>query len=555
VWDDASSVLIHQDVQDPARVAELFKKDQHAYGRGQGNFYRPLVSLSFMIDYALAGGEAQSVSPFLFHVANLFWHALAAVLLMVLLQQLGAAVPVAAAVATVYAVHPLHTEAVTYISGRADSMAAAFMFAALALALWKPYGGPKWTVAVVASGVLFAAALLSKESALIYTPLLVLCAMASPDGKKGVVERIRVRLVPIGLGVVVTVVYALLRSSVLSFGSDSAPRTISFAERMGEVFGAFAIYLKLVFVPTGLHMERVLDDQPLWQVVAGIVLLAAVLGGAVVAARAGRRRIAGGLGWFVLTWLPISGIFPLNAPMAEHWLYVPLAGLLWAFGEVVWLFARRGVPARVATVAVAVIVLVFIAMSVDRNRDWQDNESIYTATLKYNPDTIRVNYNLAVTYEDIVGNPAGAQRHFRRVVDLYQAKREAEGTPEGVFWADELDARLSLGRLYLADADFARAQNQFTSLMNDAVAVGSNDIAGKALMGIAICNIAFGQSAQSYNIIDQIAKNNQLESASIYFRRTYAENRRISDQLQAILMRVAATRQAEETGAQPDVQG
>lgn len=46
VWDDVSSVLLHKHVQTPSSVFQLFLEDQHAFGRGQGNFYRPLVSLS-----------------------------------------------------------------------------------------------------------------------------------------------------------------------------------------------------------------------------------------------------------------------------------------------------------------------------------------------------------------------------------------------------------------------------------------------------------------------------------------------------------------------------
>ena len=53
VWDDASSVLLHKHVRDPGKFFQLFREDQHAFGRGEGNFYRPLVSVSFMADYWL----------------------------------------------------------------------------------------------------------------------------------------------------------------------------------------------------------------------------------------------------------------------------------------------------------------------------------------------------------------------------------------------------------------------------------------------------------------------------------------------------------------------
>lgn len=428
-------------------------------------------------------------------------------------------------------------------------MAAACIFAALSFALWKPTGQLR-VIAYAASGLCFAAALLCKESALIYTPLLVLCAASAPgDDAQGIGGRLRVHSIPIGVGVVITGAYAVLRSTVLSFGSDSSSRGLSFVEHMGEVFGAFAVYMKLAVLPTGLHMERVLDAQPLWQVLAGMLLLALVCGAALMAARAGRRRIAGGLGWFLLTWLPISGIFPLNAPMAEHWLYVPIAGLLWAAAEVVWPYISRRGMVRVAGAAVAVVVIALTAVSVDRNRDWRDNQTIYAATLEENPDTIRVNYNLAVTYEDIVDNPIGAQRHFKRVLELYEDKRAAEGTPEDAVWADELDARLSLGRLFLDEALFGSALGHFVSLTQDASKANAGDVAARAAMGLAIAYVATGQIPQGIDLVQRIAQTNQLQSASAYYRRTFAGNQRVSDEMQSIVVRVTAMQQAQQAGS------
>ena len=55
VWDDASSILLHEHVRDPAKFGQLFREDQHPFGRGQGNFYRPLLASSFMVDCVVAG--------------------------------------------------------------------------------------------------------------------------------------------------------------------------------------------------------------------------------------------------------------------------------------------------------------------------------------------------------------------------------------------------------------------------------------------------------------------------------------------------------------------
>ena len=63
VWDDASSVLLHQHVQDPSKLFQLFQEDQHAFGRGDGNFYRPLLSVTFMLDFLLSYDSAADANP------------------------------------------------------------------------------------------------------------------------------------------------------------------------------------------------------------------------------------------------------------------------------------------------------------------------------------------------------------------------------------------------------------------------------------------------------------------------------------------------------------
>ncbi|MCH7909056.1 MAG: hypothetical protein IIB38_05500, partial [Candidatus Hydrogenedentes bacterium] len=116
VWDDASSILLHENVQDTSRFFQLFGQDQHAFAGGQGNFYRPLVSASFMLDYALSHPKSSPTGPpsssvpepgtFFFHLSSVSWHVLAAVFLFLLMNALGAPRLVCAVCPLVYVVHP-----------------------------------------------------------------------------------------------------------------------------------------------------------------------------------------------------------------------------------------------------------------------------------------------------------------------------------------------------------------------------------------------------------------------------------------------------------------
>ena len=113
VWDDASSVLLHKHVQDPSKIGQLFREDLHAFGRGQGNFYRPMLAVSFMADYARAfdgrieGGVPQP-AVFPFHLTNTILHVGAALWLFVLLVRAGAPRFVCWAASALWVVHPLH---------------------------------------------------------------------------------------------------------------------------------------------------------------------------------------------------------------------------------------------------------------------------------------------------------------------------------------------------------------------------------------------------------------------------------------------------------------
>lgn len=494
VWDDASSVLLHKHVQDPGKILQLFREDQHAFGRGQGNFYRPLLSVSFMADYALsrpAPGEDPGV--FLFHLSSLFWHTAAALFLFFLLARLSAPRYVQVAVPLLFVVHPLHTEAVAYISGRGDPMSAAFMFAALVFALWQ--SSPRTRVAGVAlSGLCFTAGLLSKESAFILPALLALFAVVRPRiGVKPAYDRPWTAL---AVSCVLLAVYAGLRFTVLDFGSDTTPRDITYAARLVEVLQAFALYIRLVFIPTGLHMERVLTDAPVWLAGVGAVLLVAVIGAMVWALRTGRRRVALGFGWFLLTWLPISGLFPLNAPMAEHWMYVPLAGLLWALTEIACgLTGGRRTATGLGLAATYAVCVVFLGFTVARNRDWRSNEALFRATLEENPGSIRTHFNLAVAYEDLLDNPPGARRHFEQVLDLYRRRKAASGDEkqQRMFYIDELEAHLSLGMLYLEDEIYDAAAQHFSVLLSIQPSEQNRGLVAEAALGLGRCYTAIGR--------------------------------------------------------------
>ena len=490
VWDDVSSVLLHKHVQDPATMGQLFRENQHAFsGREGGRFYRPLVSLSFMADFAMAyEPDTQApttthpypdVDPFLFHVTNLAWHVLASVLLLLLLVSLRVHPGLALGVVAIYVVHPLHTEAVAYISGRADMMSASFLFAGL-LATALRGTVLRMTEAAVLCGLFFLGGLFSKESAAIFPLLLVLVIWlrARQDANRPTEWRGYLpHFVPLIGALVGGVVYFIVRS-----GADLAEAQTTDAAGLGtrlmEVGQSLALYAKVLFWPTGLHMERTLAGVSPALAVLGYAFLAAMVVAIVWGLRTGRPQIAVALCWFIITWLPISGLFPLNAPMAEHWLYVPMAGFWWGLALLLASMNESVVWHKTLAAAAAVLVLMLGLTTIARNEAWQSNTRLYEATLAENPETSRVQYNLAVTYENLTGNTAGARRHFQRAAELGAA-------------TESPDVMLSLGNTLFSLGRYSEAYTWFIRL---AGAPGSAATAYKpaAITGIGRCYLALG---------------------------------------------------------------
>ncbi len=509
VWDDASSIQAHQHVRSPGQIGRLFTENQHAFGRGQGNFYRPLLSVSFMLDYAVSTlGQTQPGVPgtpsdpgtFFFHFSSTLWHIAAALLLLALMARLHAPRSIQAIVPLIYVLHPLHTEAVAYISGRGDSMSATFIFAGLYFATWhetprRRYAGLTLTI------LCFAGGLLSKESTLIFPALLALVALTLPRATQhNEAPPPIARWAPVCGSLVVLAAYSALRMTVLNFGSDSTTPDITFIERITECLQAFALYIGLIFAPLGLHMERSLAQAPSHLAATGLILLLACLVTIVLALKQDRPRTAFGMAWFLVTWLPISGIFlPLNAPMAEHWMYVPLAGFLWAGAEILHAMLRtadgrpRFAAANHAAGALLILwIAILLTLTVARNRDWHDNETIYTATLRENPGSLRVHFNLAVTYDDLLGNPYGARRHYEIVTRIRRDRKRQDSTIQGQFWDDELEAYLSLGDIYAEQRRYAEALNNYSVVLGTVRNESNMALHAVASYGVGRCFLASG---------------------------------------------------------------
>lgn len=399
VWDDASLVRDNPLIKSPLLFGEAFR--HYLALDGSSTHYRPIQNISYFVDYLIWNAD-----PFGYHLSNVLWHIGSGVLLYFLLLRLlrpfrdRFAEPVipstAFFVALFWIVHPVHSAAVDYISGRADCLAfffacAGWLVYAKARSIASPFG--RFALNAVAA-VLALTALCSRETGCVWM-LLFLVHLFIFDGRES--WRSKTSTAAICLGLVA--VYAGLRQLPTEHLIPSASASLPFAERATLMFRALGDYARLMVFPSNLHVERsVRVPANGW---GGLLLLYGIVTAAALgygAFRKGKAQPIRALGaaWFVLAFLPVSNLFTLNATVAEHWLYLPSVGLLiFVAGAFLELPTRQHI---VLAAAGCVALIGLSARSFVRSGDWVDSETFYSRSLAAGAAKTRFVLNLAQTY-------------------------------------------------------------------------------------------------------------------------------------------------------------
>lgn len=377
LYDDSAYVVENHQVTQPRHALESLTTPYPPGGAKQA-LYRPLVTLSYALDHALAGLNAT-----VFHLTNTVLHVAASLAVLFLLR---AWIPsVAAWAAMLFAVHPVHTEAVSWIVGRAELLCALFVLVALRLATSRP---------LLASGALFLG-LLSKEMA-ISAPLL-LCLPVVFLGTR--FERCRAALVGFTLALLV---YLGIRAGVLGWLTPQGDKRYfseaALIERVPSMCLAYAEYLRFALWPAGLSVDHPWPGLPTWSTPRAGVGLVLVVALCAFSWKLRRRQpwLPVAVAWFFVALLPVSHLFPLGATTAERFLYLPSVGACVAIAALLRLIRAR----RVGAGALALLVLVSGIMTVRRNQVWRDEERFYLAATASSPGNATLKNNLGRIYAD-----------------------------------------------------------------------------------------------------------------------------------------------------------
>ncbi|HET7234774.1 MAG TPA: tetratricopeptide repeat protein [Longimicrobium sp.] len=360
--------------------------------------YRPVTLFTLAAQWAIHGN-----APAAFHAVNVLLHAAATALVFLLVLRLGGGVWAAALGGAVFAVHPLHVEAVANVIGRAEILSALFYLGACHLYLGAARAGPGRMAGIAA---LYFLAMGSKEIAVTLPgALLLLDALRSWKAGTRIAEIARRNAVLVAVLVATLIGYLLLRRSVLGATLGDAPaayiRGTGMVERWALAARLWPEYLRLIFWPADLSAEWGPNTLmvPTWRDPAVWASLALVVALAALAAWAWNRQrwVSVAVLWLAATVFPVSQIaFPIGVMMAERTLYLPSAALVFLAPPLVAALAREAASTRRAVAAVGVLLLgLAAARTWTRTPTWKDSSAAFDALVDEHPEVWRVDWKAA----------------------------------------------------------------------------------------------------------------------------------------------------------------
>jgi tetratricopeptide (TPR) repeat protein len=422
VWDDHQQIVMNPALRPATPLTRIFISDirfAHQDAGVQNLTYRPLQMLTYRIVANTFG-----TTPAPFHLVNLLLAIACALSAFAVFRLLTRSTFTAFAAGALFALFPPHTEAVDWIAASPDLGCALFFLIAFALLLAqrrsKPFRQSAWLLPALAL-VSFALSLLWKESAAVL-PLLVTVYVLVVERKS-----LRAALKASAAYWAVLGLYLVIRFSVLGgFATgvrDWALTPLQFLLTIADLI--FAYWLKLAW-PFELNAYHVLSPvrsitDP--RALAAIVFLLPAFAGLIYLVRRLPLTAFSAL-WVCITLLPALDLYALGRnAFAERYLYLPSVGFCLLVVLAATLLVERA-PSKLkkplAIALLAIVVGTFAIVTLQRNPDWKDDRTLFTATLLRSPNAPFVLDMVASVESNDSPGSASAEQHYLQAITFAQ---------------------------------------------------------------------------------------------------------------------------------------
>ena len=509
VHDDLFQVLQNPYVRDSSHVRQIFTSSVWAFsGINQSNYYRPMMTLGYLICHSLFG-----FAPFAFHAFNLLLHISIVCLLFYVTRRIFLSSRLAFWAAFIFALHPIHSEAVVWIAAVTELELTFFYLLTLWFFLDLDRSKGKralWTFGAMAAA--FACTLLSKEQALTLPLVAVIYEhFYRPDrSETGSLKKLS-RYAPLWL---LAIAYLPWRAYCLGgFAPSVKLRSMTLYESVLSAIALVGQYLGKLMWPAILHGFYLFQKSTtLWDMRVGLGLLACLISLGVFLILRKRSPASFGVVWIFLTLAPVLNAKWLGTNVfTERYEYLPSVGFSWvASVAVLYLLSTPllQIPLirNIVYGAVVGVALLSSYRIITRSPDWRDNLVFYSRTvaaLPNTPDGNELRLNLAVERWK-QGDLIGAEKDLRLMLKIEP---------------DRVNALNNIGAILLEEGRVSEA----LAILSRAVKLNPAFASARANLGVAYMRSDMLEAAEAelHAAITAEPKNERayLNLAQVYARR------------------------------------
>ncbi|XP_036373886.1 protein O-mannosyl-transferase TMTC3 isoform X2 [Megalops cyprinoides] len=462
VFDDVSAILDNKDLRPSTPLKNLFLNDFWGTPMSEERShksYRPLTVLTFRLNYVFSELSARS-----YHLLNVLLHAAVCVIFLRVCRLFLDRTPSRVA-ALLFAVHPIHTEAVTGVVGRAELLSSIFLLAAF-LSYTKSKGTDHSIVwsPIALTVVLVAVATLCKEQGVtvigvccVYEvfvaqgftlPLLADTLLQVIRGKDGFPHAVLQTFLKLIVLVISTLLLVIIRVQVIQsqlpvFTRFDNPAAVSPTPARQLTFNyLLPVNAWLLLNPSELCCDWTMGTIPLVESILDVRNLATLAFYSVLAllalqslwhAHQSAKTVIMALSLMVLPFIPASNLFfPVGFVVAERVLYVPSMGFCLLVAQGFRAICHSGNVKRISWLCMALLLVTHAVKTFNRNWDWESEYTLFTSALKVNKNNAKLWNN--------VGHALENQNNYERALRYFlQATRVQP---------DDIGAHMNVGRTY-----------------------------------------------------------------------------------------------------------
>ena len=514
-WDDPDQVLENTDVHQLSAAGTMAIFSSFYVG-----MYQPLTSQVYAVVYQIFGPEATA-----FHSLSLLIHLLNVLLVFMLVRQFVKRDGPALVTAALFALNPMQTESVAWISATSNLLYTAFFLAGLITYL--RYIRTGHIKQLIFTLLLFMLSLLSKPSAVTFPVIMLLADLyfRRKFDLKLILEKIPFLICALAIGLLT--IYA----------REEAGHIIDITERFGwsdrilMVFYALAFYITRLFSPTGLSAFHPypLSGLTIEYYIAPLVIIMLVF---LVFRLRGeqKRQVLAGLLFFFFSIAVTLEIIPVGVQVVkERYVYLPSIGLYFVFAVLMfYLFVRK--KRWITPVLTVVMMALFSILTLARSATWIDSMTLWNDILDSYPEASAPLINRGNTWQEsgdmsraitdysmaIVFEPGAADAYLNRGLAYYKLEKTEQAL-------NDFDMAISLGADDASSYNYRgllwAAKGQFENAISDfrlAIERDASHLNARINLGLMYANLA--DYPMAYEALSNAIAIDQHAAKAYYWR-------------------------------------